>query len=423
MKRGWIVLLAFLLAIALLISLSAWFDLFWFAPQTSFSKESPGAATEDVKDYTLDQMTADQIETKMWQLLADDQKLVAWYRLPGQTENPPAEKSTVALAMDQLRYGQYLLEQRNQKRFKSWWTDFRSDWLDSSGICYGSLSRSDQAGWTGSLSDDRLRANLHAARVLLLSCALWPDDARLSDLSRLSDLILQDLAGKTPTDDVAVVPKAKPIFDPGATPTPKPTVTPTPSPDESVKLSVLRLASIDLFAMKSLIQLDSSWQAVYDQNLQRVEEGFLGDDLPLFSYAYQPETDGYVPFDGSLPFIDTEEAILTILHLCEVGRVPQKSISWIRNQMYNEGAIYQSYHAGQGTAPEPVECLPAYAMIARIARIIKDEDLYRATTNRLLWHQATSQKSVALHAIFRTESDGSLFVYAKDNTWALLSIG
>jgi hypothetical protein len=421
-KRNLIGVLALLLSAGLLLAaLSAWQNWFWFSGRIEgLSVGLPGALAESQDTYAVEASAAAALENRMNQLLLEQDQLAAWYRLAGRTGQPPAERSTAALALDQVRYGQFLLEQGDRKRFLAWWEGYRDVWLNDEGGSAGNLEHQADAPAPGTA--DWFRVNLLLARLLTQSCTLWPEQQQMEDLVRLSDLILTDLDHGIPTDQTAVVPTAGPILDPGATPSPRPTAAPTPAADAGIRLDVLRLASIDLFAMQSLIQVDEAWQPIYDRCLAVVLNGYLGDAMPLYAWAWQPQSDGYLPFQGDQPVIDTEEAILTILHLCEVGQVPQRSISWIREQLYNHSALYVSYHTGQGTATDQRECLPAYAMVARIARIIRDEPLYRSAVSRLLWHQATSQTSPARSAIFREEPDGAIFIWARDNVWALLAL-
>jgi hypothetical protein len=420
-KKQLLAVIALLLAVcAFFVAISAWQEWFWFSrPSLVLSVGFPGADASGSGQFAADQRIADDLENRMNRLLSDQGQLVAWYRLAGRTGQPPAEQSTAALALDQVRYGQYLLEQNDKKRFIAWWNGFRSGWRTPEGDFQGSHDLQDHEASRS--ATDWLRVNLLVARLLAQSCTLWPDQVRLDDLAALSQQIRTDLADGAPTDQVAVVPTAGPVLDPGATPTPKPEITPTQPVEAGIELSVLRLSSIDLFAMQALAQIDEDWIELSDRYLALVLNGYLGDALPLFAWAWQPETGGYLPFQGAQPSIGTEEAILTILHLCEIGHIPQRSISWIRDQLYNQSALYMSYHTGQGVATDSRECIVAYAMVARIARIIQDENLYNSAVNRLLWHQATSQTSAALSAIFRQE-EGSIYVWAGDNVWALLAL-
>lgn len=419
-KKQLAALLALLLAGALLLAVSAWQNWLWFRQPAALTPVGfPGSALDSVGRYVADQADVDALHSRIDQLLTDRGGTVAWYRLAGRTGIPEAERSTVLLALDQVRYGQYRLEQQDKKGFTTWWEGFRTAWRMPEGSYRGAL---DLTGQDPSLTDtDWLRVNLLIARLLVQSCAIWPDQARYADLQQLSGQLLTDLTAESPADQTAVVPTAAPIPDPGATPTPKPAVSPTPAADAGIRLNVLRLASIDLFAMEALAQVDPAWESLSDTYLACILDGYLGDALPLYAWAWQPDREGYLPFQGSQPQIDTEEAILTVLHLCEVGRIPEKSIAWIRDRLYNESALYVAYHSGQGVAADSRESVAAYAMVARIARIIGDENLYDSAVRRLLWHQATSRTSVALAAIFRQQED-AIFVWGSDNIWALLAL-
>ena len=410
--------LAGLLAAALFLALSFWQNWLWFAePEPVLSVAMPGALSENCAGCVLDSDLPDKLEARMRQLLAADGQLLAWYKLAGRTGQPPAVTSDLALALDQIYYGQYLLEQGRRKDFTQWWSSFQAGWIAPDGSCR--ISRGDSEA---DMSQDGLRTQLALARLLAQSVSVWPDAARYRQLADLSDWLLPRLSGAVPADSLAAVPSPAPILDPGATPTPKPQVTPSPGAGPARELAVLRLASVDLFALEALVQVDPAWQIVYDDYLSRVEAGYLGDSLPLYAWAWQPDSDGHLPFAGSVPAIDTCEALHVVLHLCEAGRAPAKSIAWIRAQLFNQSALYTSYHPGQGTPVDQAECLAAYALAARIARMTGDELLYRSAVDRLLWHLATSQTSPAFSAVFRQADDGQVFVWARDNIWALLAL-
>ena len=363
---------------------------------------------------------ADPIDQQIEQLLLDQDCYVAWYQQAGRLDKPPAQRSKVALASDQILYGSYLLEQLKMDAFQNWWTIFRKQWRNSDGSYQGALSLDPLVAVN--TNTDWLRINFSVARLLVQSVSVWPDSGRQDDLEELSQLLLAKLDQGVPVDQIAVIPTSRPILDPGATPTPKPSMTPTPGPDAETTLPVIRLASIDLYAMSLMTQIDSRWSVWTDYYRDLLMEGYLQDAVPLFAWAWQPQQEGYVPFQGSVPQIDTLEAVLTILHLCEVDACPEQSVNWLREQLFNQRILYQTYHPVQGIAVDKAECIASYAICARIARIIDDPYLYEAATDRLLWHQATSQTSDILGAIFRQKTDEPATVWAYDNFWALLAL-
>ena len=419
-------------ALALLVLLlSIWQGWFWFRqPAFPGMAGQPGAAAGSTGGMVIESEKADEIESRMLKLLGEKGLLVSWYRLAGRTGTPPAVRTGEIRSLDQLHYGQYLLEQGKKRAFEDWWRAFRAICLTESGFV-GVLP--DQAAETLEVeaasayqADDFWRANLLAARLLAQSCSLWPDKERLDTLEWLSDLLLDRLDKEVAADALIVVPTAAPILDPGATPTPRPAVTPAENQGEQVSMQVFRLASIDLFAIRQLAVLDARWQELYERWLALIDGGQLGGALPFHAWAAEMNTRTgavqYITFAGSSPVLETEEAVQVLLHLAEVGEIREESIRWLMNQLYNQGAIYKYYHIAEGTPVGAEECLPAYAMIARIARILADQTLYDLAADRMLWHQATSSRSAALSALFRQSDSELAAVYAQDNAMALLAL-
>ncbi len=418
-----------LLIIAVLIlagaALGAAWLLGWFNPAPKISViniGTPGAATGDAADLRLDEEKADDLIERMNKLLkSNDTGLFAsTFRLAGPFGEPAAVLSEIYRSGDQLLYGQYLLEQKQQKAFFDWWNDFAATCLTTDGLVRA------QAGMTDDqvvVDADFWRVNLATLRLLAQSCKQWPDVTLQDSMRRLSDRLLTLGSKRFAADYTATIPtpQPSPIFE--ATPTPKPTTTPAAT-EAGDSLPVLRLASLDLYTMQQLAAFDNRWQALFDRALLIVQNGYISDDLPLFALAYVEDqtVPGYLNFDGDAPVINTEEALLTLLHLCEIGQENPRSISWLRDQMFNEHAIFESYHIVQGQATSSQECLQGYAIIARIARIEGDSDLYQAAINRLLWHQATSPSSDALSAIFREDNQKLISILASDNAWALLAM-
>lgn len=374
----------------------------------------PGSARENLQTLSVHEQDAERLEKKMISLLAlPDGRLISWHQLAGRGGQPPAEKSSESKPEDQLRYGQYLLEQERKKDFLSWWHDFKGNYLQ-------------QNGETGILNEQQtdctVRDNLMLLRVLVQSCALWPEQDRYNQLSALAEELYAEFNGRLPASYVIAVPTPGPVLDPAATPTPKPTAEPEPQPDKLVRKSVLRVSSIDLYSLQLLSHLDPRWQQLYDDYLPIVQGAYLSDNLPLFALGYDQKSGSYIPYAGENPVVDIDESLLTLLHLSEVKAAPETSVRWLIDQIYNHRAVYTQYHLTLAAAAGDIESLPAYAMICRIARLHQDEALYEQTIQRLLWHQATSQSSEALYALFRETESGNYQVWAVDNTWALLAM-
>lgn len=418
-KRIIVLALSLLLLAAALIGLAIWQG--WFSqPAVKMNVSMPGSVSGDAAEYRLDYQLSDQLRWRMETLLKSDENglLASQYQLAGRFGEPAALLSTDYLANDQLLFGQYLLEQDDQRGFSDWWLNFGKTFQAVNGLI---RSRAGQTDEEMTADDDFLRVNLTAVRLLAQSCSRWPDTARQNALQQHSDRLLELCGQGFQNDFAAKLPLPVPTLDPGATPTPKPAISPSVS-DNGLILPVLRLASVDLFTLQQLAVLDARWQSLYDRYLPVLQNGYLGDDLPLYALGINQTAGSYLYFTGDSPSINTEEALTTLLHLCETGQDQERSLNWLRDQMFNQHAIYLSYHVAQGQPTSDQESLKAYAIVARIARIKGDRDLYDAAVNRLLWHQATSKTSEALSAVFRTDSTGIVYVIASDNAWALLSL-
>ena len=409
------------LAVALALGILGWL-LGWFGkPGLQLSIGMPGSSAGTAAEFSRQETVAADLEDRMLLLLGigDSTNLAAWYQPAGRLGKPAAIQAKDCLAADQLRYGQYLLEQGKRQAFTKWWQGFRTSFITRENTVAGSL---DDQETTAGQTSEFWRNNFAALRLLAQSCEKWPDRQRQFELKNLSGVLLAMSSSGIAADFSAIVPTTAPTLNPAATPTPKPLATPTPSSPDEPSLDVLRLASLDLYTMQQLAQLDTAWQSRYERYLPIVLAGYLGDRLPLYAFGYDENQQGYLPFTGDSPTVDTGEALLTVLHLCEAGQDASRSLSWIRDQLYNERAIYTAYHIAQGSAASTEECVTAYAVAARIARIIGDPKLYGAAVDRLLWHQATSQSSEVLSLVFRQDEAGLIRVLAGDNTWTLLAI-
>jgi hypothetical protein len=413
---------AILLILAVLffaaLKLSGWFD----------SKETPdldvvqpGSSRESVVPdliYKNHELTT-KLSDKMKISLGKNSGLLSWYQINIRGQAETSDSSDIFLASDQLRYGMWLIEQRQEKIFNSWLTNFQSIFFRG-GIMVESVNVTD--GSEGNPDPSSLRDSLLFARLLITAYDIWPDEKLWHQINELSEDLLAYFPadGGLPLNFSAAIPTPAAVPDPAATPTPKPEISPTPEPMPIFQLT--ETASLDLLAIKLLTQVDPEWAGIYDKVLSRVKGSYISDLLPLYARAIWPDNRGYLLFPGDQPNIDAEASLTVLLHLCEVGEADERSIRWLSEQLFNNSAIFKTYHAAQGHAASDQECISAYAMAARIARITGDQPLYEKAVGRLAWHIATNPRSEALDLVFRQESEEQIRVYASDNVWALLAM-
>lgn len=400
-----------LVSLLLLFSLTAVVWRFWpgrsKTPEIQFSLRHEPAESAEL--YSTDPQLAVDLLERAEQRLADGLVWHEWYQQAGPLQQPPAQRSASATLSDQLLYGQWLLEQRERRDFIDWWAMLNGQWLLPDGP---SFPQTTADGWFPA-------QQLQLLQLLGQSVTLWPDDDRFRQLSHLSDQLLLRYDGELPSGRPVAVPTPLPAPDPAATPTPRPTATPSPDPDVPT-LAVVRLADLDLMAMTDLIQISSDWQFLRDEALHVLQDGYISDALPLFALAWSPDDQQYILFSGDQPHLDLEPSLRTMLHLAEVGRLPQRCLNWLKDQLYNRGALYQSYHSVQGDPTSEIETPLIYALTARLALTADDPDLYGLAADRLLSFRATSSTSDVRSAVFRVEPDDLIRIWASDNLMTLL---
>ncbi len=332
----------------------------------------------------------------------------------------PFETSDTMSASDQLLRLQHELEQDRRSSFLSLQKAFASVFVESDGLVRPSDS--------GTQSVSSPADSLLYARLLAEGYAHWHDARLLAACRATSDALLAtlDAQGLLAPDRTAVLPSPapSPTDETFLTPTPGPTSTPlpTPTPRPLDTVAALGLSQADFEAMRQLSLLDGRWKAVYAANLAVVQGGLLGDDLPLYAEAYSTASGGYLPFTGEHAWVDTLESLRVVLHLCEVGQADPRSLAWLRTQVMDTGAVYAAYDLATGSPVSTDECVPAYAIAARIARMTGDAVYYKAAIDRIDWNLATDVNSLADGAVFRKDATGRVLVFAVDNLWAMLAL-
>ncbi len=364
---------------------------------------------------------ADAVWKTTKKLLASGRFLQTRASLATKDGKTPFESSALLSASDQLLLLQHELEQDRRSSFFEIQEAFSADFVGLDGLVRPFLPVS--ADQIASPADSLLYARLCAEGY-----ARWRDDRLLSACRATSEALLMglDAGGFLSTDRLAVLPTPAPTPTdiPDETPTPGPTSTPlpTPTPPPVRTLRVLGLSQADFEAMRLLAMLDARWTAVLAAHLAVVEGGFLGEDLPLYAEAYSSSASGYLPFTGTNPRIDTMESMLVMLHLAEIGRADARGIAWLRRQVMDVRAIYVSYELATGAPASSEECVPAYAVAARIARMKGDREFYLAALDRIRWNVATDKNSAAFGAVFRKDSASRVHIIAEDGLWAMLAL-
>lgn len=165
----------------------------------------------------------------------------------------------------------------------------------------------------------------------------------------------------------------------------------------------------DLKTMGMMSDELSDWQEIQKNTEKIMLSGYLSDEFPMFQTRYNIKTKKYTSED-----IFMTEALLTTLHLAEVGKCPQKTIDWIEGAL-NSGEIYGRYTT-DGEVTDKTESTAIYAICILIGQETGNQTIV-ARAEKCLEKFQIMEKTSELYGAFGEETD--LNVYSFDNLTAL----
>ena len=140
----------------------------------------------------------------------------------------------------------------------------------------------------------------------------------------------------------------------------------------------LTMCYVDGVALGLLARQQPACAASVQAAQQLVEGAYLGDSFPFYANFYDYETGQYD--DGSL---NMAEALLTLLHQAEAGRLPEASLVWLHTQMDGNG-IWARYDIHGEVVPGGEYQSPAvYALVGLIALECQDDVLLTQAVSRM----------------------------------------
>lgn len=176
----------------------------------------------------------------------------------------------------------------------------------------------------------------------------------------------------------------------------------------------LTLCYADFAALRMLAERDRKWRPVLNNALAVVTNGMISEEFPLYHVRYN-----YAEGTFESEALHMAEALLTLLHLAEVDRLPPESYAWLRSRLLEDGRLY-AYYTLDGTPASDrlYESSAVYAVAALIALQQDDLPLARAALTKieaLRVHDADNPVDGALG-----ERDGS-GIYSFDQLKAMLA--
>jgi len=172
--------------------------------------------------------------------------------------------------------------------------------------------------------------------------------------------------------------------------------------------SLTSMAYYDLLTLR-----EYETKPVFNDQLQLVQKGYLGSQLPLYATNYDWNRRQY-----STSPLNTSEALLTLLHLAEVKHLREPSLQWLAHQV-TSSTLYNRYEVS-GEVDNWGESAANYAIAARIFAVTRRPALYQLAMNQVWRFQIQDRRSDLQGGL---GDDNQKVSYAFNNLQALISAG
>lgn len=173
----------------------------------------------------------------------------------------------------------------------------------------------------------------------------------------------------------------------------------------------LTLCYADFSTIYLLSAYDTRWESIAKNSLYIIQNGYLGDDFPLFATSYNYETKLY-----STNKIETVQSLIVAIHLAQIDLCPDTTIEYIKQSVLS-GSLYGQYTA-QGVPLNTIESTAIYALAAILGDAVGDKELVNASLTQMERFQIQNRS----HILFGSYADADkLEAYSFDNLCALLA--
>lgn len=138
------------------------------------------------------------------------------------------------------------------------------------------------------------------------------------------------------------------------------------------------LAYFDLQTLKYFEDQTKRGEREYQKQLRVVQNGYQGDIFPLYAASYNWKTEQYSTAD-----LNTSEALETLVHLAQVGKLKEASRQWLIQQIEHK-TLYNAYSIN-GTVQDNGQSPANYALAAMVFAASGDNVNYKRAM-QLVWN-------------------------------------
>ncbi|MDI9497356.1 MAG: hypothetical protein QM270_02565 [Bacillota bacterium] len=287
---------------------------------------------------------------------------------------------------------------------------------------------------------DRLRddgATLRTLRALILAYDARGDGWLLSAIERLSGAWLALCEGADPPpleDELYSSPQPTPYAEPAEGRDAegeiqdedwRPLVsTPEAGTGETAaaRLELIRLADLDLEALRLLQSVDERYEAVYNRSLELLT-GAAADLFPWSQQAYDPAAGSYVAWIDDPAWV-LEDQMAIWLSLASQDRLDPGVRPWLMARL-REGPLAERYDLVSGQALDAADLPLRYGQLLRLHRWADDADPWRELLTEVQRSRiGTVTTSPLLGLVFRrVDLATAVRLTLADNIWLLLGAG
>lgn len=183
--------------------------------------------------------------------------------------------------------------------------------------------------------------------------------------------------------------------------------------DNNQKSNRFTLCYGDFNALNELWAENWKFKKVYSNTIDRVKNGYINDEFPLYYSWYNYNAKQYEKDD-----LNISEALVTILHLSEVGQEKPETISWLKKQV-EKGTLYGKYSVlGNVIDGYQYESTAAYALAALIGIEVNDCELINNAVIRMEKMKINDSENLYYGAFGNMDGSG---IYSFDQCMALLA--
>lgn len=341
--------------------------------------------------------------------------LVAWRKQPDLVLGDDTDKEIVAdqiLAIDQLYFGQALLESGSNKKFKQWRRNFKQAFFDDiSGLFVNALEREDNNIFRQ--NDPNWITTQDYLRLLLLAYQERPTKDLSREISDLSGTLLPLFLSGPPTTIEGYGPNLNhPLISKAAD---------DPLPSEQKPIPLISVESIDFWTCEQLSAFDPKWAEIAHSWKSRLEEYQYEVGMPFPPEGWSPADQDLMPLIESGFRAETWRMLRTSIHLAEVGVRNEDFLSFILGEL-NNGPLAASYHLLDGSVSEKQTDPALAAWSARLGRACDNRSLFSAAAKQLGRSYVSSQTNDFFGAFARRDEEGRLAIYALDQVLGLLAL-